>query len=438
MTNYSDAVEALASGLSAKSGDISRERKGQLARSLLQQDDIEGLDEWSELELDLSSSASTTLQNYLGELQEAYNSEIGHEINSALSNARNISDLRNRLQREINRAMGESKELESIAQRLQDSGLGKIAGREEREVNELGGKLEQLNAKTEEVERLEEKLLGITNGLGIGHDEIHRELEKRSNVVGQLIRRDTDGSGSGSGPDISEPWQLVAENPGKEPDWTKNSFDIWKDGWSWIHTTPRGSVYNWMVKDGPTASQGWKIHIAVNPDNEDEILRVAKAVMPVLNSMSSENKFARNAGSLKNKGGETAVKLVTIYPQEDSSPSDTVNQNRQTTEKLVGELVNALEAEGLLAPSTIVKTLGEFNVSKNGNPTRVFVRYDKLGSDEVVDNDGNHFGGKKPGAVPVGMSSRTSKDISEHDIDILPELQPPSFDIYLPSANYDK
>ena len=441
MTDYRDAVKALASSITSTKTGLSDEKKMGIARNILSRKSLDRRD----IDIDISDEKDfQVLRDYLGSLQRARRANMGAEIEDSIDNAKRLSALRDQLEEDLSEAYDEDKELESIAQRLQDKGLGKVAGKEESQINDLGTSLEKLVNKGKEVDKLEETLENVLSEHGLEKNKLDEELRRRAKTVSRLISEYGKGSGDGSssdsdsGPDISEPWQLVAKDPGNEPDWTKNSTDIWKGDWGWMHTTPRGSVFNWMVNKGPTANQGWKIHVAVDPDNEDEVLRVAETVMPVLNSIDSDNKFARNAGSLKNKGGETAVKLVTIYPKEDSSVSDVVNQNRQTTENIIGELINALDAEGLLSPSAIVKTIGEFNVSKDSNPTRIFVRYDKLGGDEVEDIDGNVFGGRKPGAVPEGMSTSSGKDLDKHDVSVLPGLKSPSFDIYLPVSNYDR
>ncbi|WP_414837301.1 hypothetical protein ACK3SF_03475 [Candidatus Nanosalina sp. VS9-1] len=450
MTSYSDAVEALASDITSTKRDLEASERFSLARVIISKQGLEvdpdsvdfGIDG---LKISLTDSSADVLKDYLTEIQNARKQEIGKQLEASIRNARRLSDLRNKLERDVSKASEEDRELESIASRLQDSGLGKIAGKEEKQINELGRKIEELDRKGKKVQQLESILTDILDEHGLEKDEIETELHKRAERVSNILSKKyapeaSDDSSDGSddtGSSLSEPWQLVAKDPTTEPDWSKNSADIWKGRWAWVHKSG-GKRFNWMVHSGKTASQGWKIHVAVNPENEDEVLRVAEAVMPVLKGMESENKFGRNAESLKNKGKETAVKLATIYPKQDDSPSDNVNQNRKTTEKIVGELCNALEAEGLLSPTKIVKTIGEFNVSKDGGPTRIFVRYDKLGGDEVVDKDGNVFGARKPGAVPEGFNSRDRKDTSGHDIEILPGLKPPSFDIYLPNSNYDR
>lgn len=429
--NYSEAVQALASGINAKSGSLDGDRKIQLARSLIHQDDVESLDEWSEIELNLSENARKKLQRYLGELQSAYNAEIGKEIHLSIENARKLSELREKLKEDIDIALNESHELEKIAERLQDSDIGKIAGKEEHEINELGRKLEKLDKKGRGVDQLEQKLLDTTNNLGIGHGELHQTLEKRSKTVGQLIKKAT----TGGGPTLTEPWQLVAKDPTDEPDdWRVASSDRWKDGWGW-----GGASYKWMSNGSAKADQGWKIHVAADADNKKEVFQVMKAIIPVLNSMKGERKFGRSAESMRKDIHSSArMKISTIYPDPDDSRIDHVNQNKKRTQSIVGRLITNLQDAGLLKMSTPVKTVAEFNVQVKGTPTRIFIRYDTLGGDKIVDKDGKDFGGRKPGVVPEGFEAKLGKSIGGRDIRELPGLQFPSFQISLPSTNFDK
>ena len=323
-TNYTEAVQALASGINARNGSLSNDRKIQISRSLMQQENIESLDEWNEIELNLSDSAIQKLREYSAELHEAYDAEIGKEIHLSIENARKLSELRSELKKEIDNAMNEDQELEKIAERLQDPDLGKIAGKEEHEINELGRKLEKLDKKGQEVEKLEQKLLDTTNKLGIGHGEIHHALEKRSKAIGQLIKKGVSGTGSsggaGSGSDTGKEWKPLLDNPQAHIT-PKNSVGIkqkelnqYKNGNNFSRS-PDQQFNNYRLPE-----QGFKLHITSGPDEGYEIV---KELIPILQANGIRHKIMRSKDwmedRLKSHGDTQALKLMTIYPKTDPS-----------------------------------------------------------------------------------------------------------------------
>lgn len=205
---YEDAVVSLASSITSSQGQLSDERS--IAVNILDQGDTSNIGENKSIQLTFNPKSREILENYLNELRQAKNAEIGKEIHQSIENARRLTELRDRLEHEVDVALNETKELEKIAERLQDSGLGKIAGKEEKEVNELGRKLGVLDKKGKEVEDYEQRLLNLTKRLGIGHGELQNELEERIQTVEEILSK---GSGSGNnGGGNSVDLDQVAEN----------------------------------------------------------------------------------------------------------------------------------------------------------------------------------------------------------------------------------
>ena len=183
MTDYSDAVEALAESISAP--DMSRQEKIDVARSILSRKGIEK--DRKDVNVDLSDDAFRLLRSYLSDLQDARSAGIGSTLEASVNNAKRLSSLRDELKSELSKASSEDKELKSIASRLQDSGLGEIAGKEEHQINELGRKLEKLEERGREVEGLETRLEEILDEHGLGRSEIDSELQKRASKVSRLL-----------------------------------------------------------------------------------------------------------------------------------------------------------------------------------------------------------------------------------------------------------
>lgn len=363
--------------------------------------------------------------------------ENASKIQLIKENYGDIENIYDTLNSEIDTALGESVELEKISKALGDKKLLKKSKKDEARVKELKKNLDHLLKMRNEMESLETELEAETEH----YDNIKHALSQRLALVNQVLEE------SGGSVKIKHPWQIVAKDPGNKPDWDKDSDDIWEDGWEWAPTSG-GKNFYWMVNPGPVAEQGWKIHVAVNPDNEDEVLEVAKAVIPVLESIDSQAKFARAAegvkGGLKNKGGETKVKLATIYPEQDKSYPDKVNQNLNTTQDIVAKLENSLRSEGILGMTSLVETVGEFNVQAGGNATRIFVRYEPIKKNKAEDIDDNELSsvagsskGRKPGALPDNFESKTGIGITKDDVREMKGLDFPSFDIKLPKSNFN-
>jgi len=186
MTNYKEAVQALASSISSSRTTLSREKKLEIARGILAREGLET--DRRDINIDFSDEKDfQIMRDYLGALQRARRAELGENIQSSIDNAKRLSDLRDELREDLSEAYDEDEELESIARRLQDKGLGKVAGKEEDQINELGASLQELARKGEEVDNLERTLEEIIREHGLDRDGLAHELEKRASKVGRLL-----------------------------------------------------------------------------------------------------------------------------------------------------------------------------------------------------------------------------------------------------------
>jgi hypothetical protein len=411
--------------------------KGEIKRKIKEQEIGDMISRIESRSFSLEDSEIYFLKDYRDQMKS--HKESARRIQLIVENYSEIEDIYDTLNSEIETALGESVELEKISKALGDKELLKKAKEDESRVKEIKDNLDHLIKMKSKMESLESELEAKTEHF----DNINHVLSQRLALVNQVL----EGSGAVS---IEHPWQVVAKDPGYEPDWDKETDDIWRDGWKWVPKSGSRRYY-WMVNSGPSASQGWKIHVAVNPEDKKEVLEVAEAIIPVMESIDSNSKFARSAegakGGLKNKGGETKVKLATIYPEPDgspSTPSEMVNQNNKTTEKIVTGLVNALSSKSILGMTSQINTVGELNVQVGGSSTRIFLRYEPIGKDYAKDVDGNNLNsvagskkGRKPGALPDSFESKTGTDPSGYDVREMKGLKYPSLDIVLPSSNLD-
>lgn len=394
------------------------------------------------LKSDISGRSYSLKSNEANFLQRYKQKLVNHENNAQKiklieENYSEIENIFDTLKNEVDHAFEESVELEHISQALKDKELVRKTKYDESAVEDLREKLEHMISMKKEMEKRESKLESLTQHF----DNIEHAVRLRIELIETVI-----DESSGGGPTLTEPWQLVAKDPSKEPDWDTRDDDLWKDGWKWLPRDADGNPYYWMTNHGSRADQGWKIHVAVNPDDKKEVFEVTKAILPVLNKIDSSRKFARSAegskGGLKNKGGETAVKIATIYPKKDSGKSN-VNRNKKNTESIVAGLVSALSDKGVLDRTKGVETIGEFNVKVSGNPTRIFLRYERIGGGKVIDDSGNKYNGygrskgRKPGLVPEGFETKYGVNLDGNDIRELPGLKFPSFQMELPGTNFD-
>lgn len=196
MKDYNNAVMALASGIESTQRKLDRDEKVSIAEELLKHGP-ENHSNWNNLELNLSQESIGNLQEYHGNLQQAYSEEIGKEIKQTMEKVDKATDLRERLHSELNTALDETKELEEIAKRLQDRGIGNVAGKEERQVRELGKNLEKLDSKGEDLEKLENRLESLLNSHNLDRENLHEELGRRAEAVEKIL--DSAGSTGGDG-----------------------------------------------------------------------------------------------------------------------------------------------------------------------------------------------------------------------------------------------
>lgn len=211
MTGFKQAVQSLAQAIRSSSEDLDQREKIELAKELLRTQDPENHSQWNNLEINVSQKQADTLKSYLGELEDAYSQEIGREISQSIRNVEKVTDLRNRLQNEVDQALDETKELEKISQRLQDNGIGKIAGKEEEQVNELGRKLEKIDQEGQKIEKEKNNLEQAMRNHGIDQENLHRELGERATMVEKILEKANPGNegseNSLKGPDPEgDPW----------------------------------------------------------------------------------------------------------------------------------------------------------------------------------------------------------------------------------------
>lgn len=184
MTDYRDAVKALASSITSTKTGLSDEKKMGIARNILSRKNLDRRD----IDIDISDEKDfQILRDYLGSLQRTRRANMGAEIEDSIDNAKRLSALRDQLEEDLSEAYDEDKELESIAQRLQDKGLGKVAGKEESQINDLGTSLEKLVNKGKEVDKMEETLENVLSEHGLEKNGLDQELRKRAKTVSRLI-----------------------------------------------------------------------------------------------------------------------------------------------------------------------------------------------------------------------------------------------------------
>jgi len=216
MSNFNEAVQSLASGIKSKKNSLNKQEKLNLSRKLLKHSNPENHNKWSEIEINLDPNHIQNLQSYQSNLQEAYNEEIGKNIQSTLQKVEDTTNLRNRLQQELNQALNETKELEKIAKRLQDEGIGKIAGKEEDQVNKLGEDLGRINQEGKELEKDKQKIIQILSDHNLEQSDLHEELGKRASAVEKVLQASSSGaSRGGSNTDLNQIAQRIIQKESK-------------------------------------------------------------------------------------------------------------------------------------------------------------------------------------------------------------------------------
>ncbi|MBY6294288.1 hypothetical protein GLU60_02775 [Nanohaloarchaea archaeon H01] len=193
MKNYNNAVTALASGIESTQRRLDTEERVSIAEEMLKHGP-ENHSNWNNIQLNLSQESIGNLREYHGNLQQAYSEEIGKGIKQTMEKVEKVTDLRESLHSELNRALDETRELEEIAERLQDSGIGNVAGKEEIQVRELGKNLEKLDSKGEDLEKLENRLESLLDSHNLDKEDLHNELDMRASAVNTILQTGDAGN----------------------------------------------------------------------------------------------------------------------------------------------------------------------------------------------------------------------------------------------------
>jgi hypothetical protein len=194
--SYGQAVEIIKSSIDS-SENLSEKDRGNIAESLLEIKNPQSSKQLEEVSLSFGPEQRDRLEAYLNQLEDVTQSNIDQEIQEAIERARRLSDLRNELKTRIHSAMDEARELEQIANKLQDDNLGNIAGKEEREIKQLGEKLQHIDSKAEEVEGLKQKISSLLDQLG--EKSLKEHLEIKESAISQILQESsTNGGGKGN------------------------------------------------------------------------------------------------------------------------------------------------------------------------------------------------------------------------------------------------
>ncbi len=191
--SYRQAVEIIKSEIDS-SENLSEKDRGNIAESLLEIENPQSSGQLEGISLSFGPEQRDRLEAYLGQLEDVRQSNIDQEVREAIERSKRLSDLRNELKTRIHSAMDEARELEQIANKLQDDNLGNIAGKEEREIKQLGEELQQIDSKAEEVEELEQKISSLLGRLGEKSLKEHLEIKERA--VSQILQESSTNNGS--------------------------------------------------------------------------------------------------------------------------------------------------------------------------------------------------------------------------------------------------
>ncbi len=300
MTGYRDAVRAIAESITSDE-DLTEEQKTLLARKILNEHGLTihkdavdfGIDSVS---LTFSNDAREALRQYLTEIQQARQAEIGQKIEASLNNAKRLKSLKDELRNDLSQAYDEDRELQRIAEMLKDHDIGKVAGKEEHQINELGRKLEQLNSKGQMIAQLEDTLETVLENRGVDITGLESELHERAERVSTILREDSMVKTSGSGSPADGPYDGKYGRPSPDEPWIISISDVESDygfmrealsllerhGWSPI-VSETGRVLEWTGGD--------KYRFVMNGDlldRGDEPGRVWQSVFNILSSGRGE------------------------------------------------------------------------------------------------------------------------------------------------------
>lgn len=278
-----------------------------------------------------------------------------------------------KLKSELNKALEEEKTLEELASKLGDKKLVKEAKADEEKTKRLKKKLDKISKLEKDIEKLDKE---IENRKRNKENQSLRKLSKIANSNLKLINN------------------IKTESTGFQNILKKRNYKLDK-GWRWKH-----------VNNNILPYQGWKIHISANPDNRKEVTELVKILAPLLdetkvNGHNIYHKFPPSTSKMKDKNKPSDRKLTTIYCHKDpgkdeSNPIDFVNQNKDTTEKIIQLLMNKLSDRNMLAETKNLEGPdGEQVIKKNGKRTRINVRYVAFGrGSSILDKSKNPVGGR--------------------------------------------
>lgn len=304
-------------------------------------------------------------------------------------------------------------------------------------INKLAKLLKKLGVEIEEEEKLEED---IVEDASKGEEKLSQQEKEDEEDLEQAegdTRQAQKKADNSTGRSVRQPWEYIVENDNAKP----KIVEVEK-------TDKNGNTYTakelriidvnenrqlnkeeykgdfefrpeWIYNRGNISDlkQGWKIHIAVNADNEEEVNKVAREIIPVMEQTESLCKIAISKRHLKRKGGETEEKLATFYPAK--SNDELVNGNKGATEKIIVNLLNRLYKIGILETQVNISTIGEFYTEFKGTKTRIWTRYDRINPNKdnykPLDVDGNvanpNRSGRKPGVVPENFEQEFNTSI---------------------------
>lgn len=195
MSNYNKAVQILSKRITGRKSSLDNQKRNNLARELLQTEKPQNHNEWKNIEIDLNPGQTQVMAQYAKKLRESYNHKIGKNIQNTLEKVEQTTNLRESLQHEIKQALNETKELEKIAKRLQDKGIGKIAGKEEDQINKLGEDLERINREGKDLEKDKNKITQILDKHNLDQSDLHDELGRRASAVETILQKAGSGKG---------------------------------------------------------------------------------------------------------------------------------------------------------------------------------------------------------------------------------------------------
>ena len=143
-------------------------------------------------------------------------------------------------------------------------------------------------------------------------------------------------------------------------------------------------------------SQGFKIHIAVTPENVEQVLTI---ILPILRKHNVPHKVRASIEALRNLNetdwATQRGKGITIYAAEVNNPGNKVAMllAREKARSLAKEIDRALRGKGLSVPADVISTWSKDGKSGDkifGRSGLMAWRFGKFsGNEELVDVNGN-------------------------------------------------